>query len=396
MTNESKHAISVFYSYADEDKNLRDQLNKHLALMDHQNLIVGWHDRDIQAGTEYQHEIDEHLNTAQIILLLISSDFLASDYKYSIEMQRALERHNSGDAYVIPIILRPCDFKDAPFSDLELLPSGGKPVINWQNADDAFSDIAQGIRKVVQEISTKTKEQWLEEGHRYHSGKAYARALVAYERALRLDPNYAQAQRNKGDALYDLKRYEEALDAYNAALHLEAGSARVHSNVGDILLRLKRYDESLSAYDHAIQLAPMAANLYNDKGNVLYALKRYEESLALYNRATTLDPHFTSAYNNKGNALLRLQRYREAIAAYEHAIQLDATFAIPHNNKGRALFYLGRYREALTAYDRAIQLDPRFISAYNNRADALERLSRTQEAETMRVKAKQLQQSKQL
>jgi len=131
---------------------LRNELDKHLGLLRNQGLIAQWYDRDISAGTEWAKQIDDHLNTADIILLLISPDFIASDYCYSIEMNRALERHELGDARVIPILLRPVDWKDAPFSKLQVLPQDAQPVTTWKNQDLAFEDIAKQIRKVVNEL----------------------------------------------------------------------------------------------------------------------------------------------------------------------------------------------------------------------------------------------------
>src|SRR5207249_627965 len=93
----SPNAIEVFYSYAREDERLRKKLEKHLALLQQQDVIAGWHNRLISPGTVLEHEIDTHLNTAHIILLLISANFLASDYCYSVEMKRAIERHNAGE-----------------------------------------------------------------------------------------------------------------------------------------------------------------------------------------------------------------------------------------------------------------------------------------------------------
>src|SRR6516165_5669862 len=103
--------LTLFYSYSHEDEILRDQLEKHLRHLQRQGLISAWHDRQILAGETWEHEIDRHLEMASIILLLISPDFLGSDYCYENEMQRALERHERGEARVIPLILRPCDWQ---------------------------------------------------------------------------------------------------------------------------------------------------------------------------------------------------------------------------------------------------------------------------------------------
>ena len=150
-------AIEIFYSYSHKDKTLRGELEKRLSLLKRQGLIIGWSDRNIDAGREWANEIDTHLNTAQLILLLVSSDFIASDYCYSKEMMRAIERHERGEAHVIPIILRPTDWDESPLGKLEALPSFGKPITKWSNRDDAFLDVAKGIRKVVKELSTSTQ-----------------------------------------------------------------------------------------------------------------------------------------------------------------------------------------------------------------------------------------------
>ena len=145
--------IKVFYSYSHEDEDLRNKLGKHLAPLRREGVIIDWHDRKIGAGKEWEGEIDEHLNTAHIILLLISSDFIGSDYCHDVEMKRALERHEAGEACVIPVILRPVYWQESPFGKLQALPTGVKPVTIWGNQDAAFTDIAKGISKVVEELS---------------------------------------------------------------------------------------------------------------------------------------------------------------------------------------------------------------------------------------------------
>jgi HEAT repeat protein len=147
--------MKLFFSYAHKDEPLRDELAKHLSLLKRQNIIIDWHDRNITAGTDWAQAIDHNLNTANIILLLISADFLASDYCYDKEMTRALEHHNQSTARVIPIILRPCDWHSAPFGKLQALPKDAKPVTQWSDQDEAFTHIAQGIRKAVAELQQR-------------------------------------------------------------------------------------------------------------------------------------------------------------------------------------------------------------------------------------------------
>ncbi len=108
------------------------------------------HDRKIVAGEEWEHRIDEWLKTAQVILLLISADFLASDYCFGVEMKMALERHERGEAKVIPVIVRPVDWKGSPFSKLQFLPRDGKAVSQWATRDEAYKNITEGIREAIQ------------------------------------------------------------------------------------------------------------------------------------------------------------------------------------------------------------------------------------------------------
>ncbi|RCJ15846.1 hypothetical protein A6S26_05965 [Nostoc sp. ATCC 43529] len=145
--------VKVFFSYSHKDEALRDELATHLIMMKRQGVIEAWHDRQISAGTEWANAIDENLEVADIILLLVSANFLASNYCYDTEMKRAMERHETRQARVIPIILKPSDWNGAPFGKLQALPKNALPITKWQDQDEAFLNVAQGIRRVVEEIA---------------------------------------------------------------------------------------------------------------------------------------------------------------------------------------------------------------------------------------------------
>jgi tetratricopeptide (TPR) repeat protein len=148
----SQRAVEVFFSYAHEDEALRNELAKHLRFLERQAIIAGWHDRQITAGREWAGALDAHLQSAHIILLLVSADFLASDYCYDIEVRQAMALHEAKKARVIPIILRPVDWHSAPFGKLQALPKDGHAVTSWPNQDEAFVDVARGIRAVAEEL----------------------------------------------------------------------------------------------------------------------------------------------------------------------------------------------------------------------------------------------------
>lgn len=143
---------SVFFSYCHADETLRNQLEIQLSMLKRQGVITTWHDRRIDAGEDFAAAIDDHINHDKIILLLVSPDFLASDYCYNIEMKRALERHHAGQAIVIPVILRACDWHHAPFGGILGTPLDGKAVTQWPDRDEAFLQVAKEVRKAAEKL----------------------------------------------------------------------------------------------------------------------------------------------------------------------------------------------------------------------------------------------------
>ena len=144
--------VEIFCSYAHEDDTWQQKLETHMSLLKRQGLISLWHDRQILPGTDWTRSIDARLETASVILLLVSADFLASDYCYSVEMKRALERQEAGEARVIPILVRSVDWESAPFAHLQVLPTDAKPLASWQDEDRALADVAAGIRRAIEDV----------------------------------------------------------------------------------------------------------------------------------------------------------------------------------------------------------------------------------------------------
>jgi hypothetical protein len=154
--------IKVFFVYSHNDETYRNELEKHLAILKRDGLIETWHDRRILAGADLDKEIDQNLVESNLILLMVSPDFLASDYCYSKEMQKALKMKSDGVANVIPIILEHCDWKNTPLKNLLACPQDGKPISEYPNPNKAFNEITNEIRRVITEISgknTKTSRQ---------------------------------------------------------------------------------------------------------------------------------------------------------------------------------------------------------------------------------------------
>jgi hypothetical protein len=151
----------IFISYSHEDEYYREELDKHLVMLQRNELIQAWTDRKILPGQEWSKEISAELESSNIILLLVSSDFLASNYCFDIEVQKAMKQHEQGISTVIPIILRACDWHDAPFGKLQGLPKDAKPIKGYSDIDDAFLEVVKGLKKILTEksqVRENTKE----------------------------------------------------------------------------------------------------------------------------------------------------------------------------------------------------------------------------------------------
>jgi hypothetical protein len=149
----------VFLCYAREDEGLLEQLRKHLIAFQRQGYIEPWYDREISAGQDWKKDIDEHLNIAEIILLLVSPDFMASDYCYGVEVAKAMDRHNRGETVVIPVILRHTYWQGTLFGDLQALPEDAKPILgsDYPYRDKAFLEVIEGIRAIIEELEDTYK-----------------------------------------------------------------------------------------------------------------------------------------------------------------------------------------------------------------------------------------------
>jgi hypothetical protein len=144
--------ISIYYSYSSEDAIFLQKLDEHLSDLRRSQLITTWSDIDIRPGIEWQQEIEAQLKSADIILLLVSSRYLNSNYCYDVEMKKALEQYHDRGACVLAILLSPTRWETTPLRQLPVLPVGGKPITEWQNQDKALFDITEHIRKIVIEL----------------------------------------------------------------------------------------------------------------------------------------------------------------------------------------------------------------------------------------------------
>src|SRR6266702_1115941 len=363
----------------------------------------------------------------------ISSSFMASQYCYSMEMTRAMERHRQGKARVIPVLLRPVLFTGAPFAMLKMLPTNGKPVANWRNRDSAFVDIALGIERVVREEATKStlsgqgqqsppSQPWGAQmqpitpgGHqagwpvpsppRRRRGVLVSLTLVGLSLLLGIvvagilftlftfripacpsgspctgSPNFlsiAVALLGTLVAILLIILWRRIIQARRRVKVIEEAERQRQEEAR----RREQEEAEQQRQEEAEQQRREETRERKQEEDY------YEQALQAYDRSPHLDP---LARRGKGFALAALGRYDEALQSLYLSAVLDprpATYA----RMGDVYLALRRYSDAVTAYERAIALDPQLAPAYASLGDALEQLGRTQDAEQAREQAKQLE-----
>lgn len=166
LLNNGRMPVKVFLSYSHKDEKICERLMVHLSPLRREGSITDWYDRKILPGDDWENDIDQHLRDAQIILLLVSADFINSNYCYVKEMKLALKRHKNGNAVIIPIIIRHCDWGHSPLKSIQALPKDGRPVTAWSDEDEAFLNVVQGLRVKINALNSSTTSRVIKVGQR--------------------------------------------------------------------------------------------------------------------------------------------------------------------------------------------------------------------------------------
>jgi formylglycine-generating enzyme required for sulfatase activity len=147
--------VKLFYSYSHKDEDLRNELADHLFPLQRAGLIEVWHDREMLAGDTVGEAIAGKLRSADLVLVLVSPSFIRSEYCYDKELKNAIERHQRGEARVVPVILRPCQWQLTPLKDLLAMPTDGRAVTAWADKDQALNNVAEAIAKLAKTMRQK-------------------------------------------------------------------------------------------------------------------------------------------------------------------------------------------------------------------------------------------------
>ncbi|QDL09236.1 hypothetical protein DP113_16150 [Brasilonema octagenarum UFV-E1] len=321
-----EESIKVFISYHQNDEDFREELEKHLKSLEREKTIISWSDRKIVAGQEFKGEINKYLNQAGLILLLVSPDFIASDYHWTVEVTRALEQNAAGKATVIPVLLRYADWETPPIDKLSPLPRNREPIKSWNDRDKAFLEVINGIREAIAQLVASPN---------YSPPKQTPQELE--------DRQYQVTSLiNEADRLCEGKKFEEAVLIYKAVLSLEQNSVLAHNNLGNALYYQGKLDEAIASYQKALQIDPNLPPAHLSLGNALLLQGKLDEAIASYRNALQIDPNYAYAHFNLGNVLLLQGKRDEVIASYRNALQIDPNNAYAHNNLGIALKNQGK------------------------------------------------------
>jgi tetratricopeptide (TPR) repeat protein len=203
-------------------------------------------------------------------------------------------------------------------------------------------------------------------GNAYYRLKKYNEAIDAYKKAIEIDPKEAAAYNNMGNALSDMKKYNEAMDAYKKAINIDPNYDLAYFNLGILLNEQKKYDDAIEAYLKATEIDPKYAEAYNNMGNANYCLKKNTNAIAAYQKAITINPKYAHAYYNMGIALGKQGKYNDAISAYQKAIKIGPKDADYYYGLGYTFDELKKYKEAIGAYKKALEIKPDYKFAYDN------------------------------
>ncbi|MEH2003728.1 tetratricopeptide repeat protein [Nostoc sp.] len=409
-------SIEVFISYHQKDEELREELEMHLATLLREQTITSWHKREIIAGQEFEDEINKHLKQAGLILLLVSPDFIASDYHWTVEVTRALEQNAAGKARVIPVLLRPVDWDNPPIDKLSPLPSNRKPIKSWTDRDEAFLEVVKGIRQEVARLVASSNYSPPKDSSANQEPIALESSVdnapsqpgnqVETDLTLELPLSIAELTygTEKKIALEDGSITVTVPSGFSPGKKLRIrGKGKLNSITnqrGDLYLKvvsvqkvevsLEDYQQKLQRYEQKlIEVLQLEYPLsdYSREG-----LKNYQQMLKLRNEDVThLEEQVTAQEQekrqdkvtsliNEADRLREAKKFEEAAVKYKAALRLDPNSIIAHNNLGLALYTQGKLEEAITAYQKALEIDPNYALAHSNLGAALKNQGKLSEA----------------
>ncbi|MFB8788484.1 MAG: tetratricopeptide repeat protein [Potamolinea sp.] len=240
--------------------------------------------------------------------------------------------------------------------------------------------VSAGTISLVNVIKSNNATDWSKRGETLLELKRYKEALDAYNQAVELKPEYAEAFLGQGNSLLELKRYEESIEAYDKAIQIQPNYVDAWNGRGKALDFLQRHEAAINAFDGAIKIQPNNLESWHNKGNLQIKLQQYSEAIASFDKAVKIQPNYSPAWHRRGWALHNLRRYQEAVESYDKAVEFKPDSSDSWYQRGNALINLQKYKEAVESYDKAVQFQPNLYTAWYSKGSALSNLRQYKEA----------------
>ena len=266
--------------------------------------------------------------------------------------------------------------------------SQGLTAVDWVDKANAlwdgakFTDPKKAIEYLNEAIHLQPDyaEAYNNRGNAYTNPGQHQRAIQDFNEAIRLKPDFAMAYYNRGNAYESLGQKQRAIQDYNEAIRLKPDYVVAYNNRGNAYTDLGQHQRAIQDFNEAIRLKPDFAYAYGNRGNAYKSLGQHQRAIQDYDTVIRLEPDDAGAYNNRGIAYTNLGQKQRAIQDYNEAIRLKPDYAMAHNNRGDAAFDLGQFQRAIQDYDTVIRLEPENAWAYNGRGAACDNLGQTQQA----------------
>ena len=366
--------IKGFITYSHENTAQKDELRKRLAVMEQQNELVTWDDGQLTPGDgALQEDILKKVTESDLLLYLVSAASLASK-NCNKELAEAIKLGKK----VIPIILEHCDWLYHQVGGFEVLPHKGKPVSKWPDESEGWQNVVDGIRDAVDDIQSQAKSssesvqnkriaEWVfQQGNFLLMLSQISIAIEAYSHAIDLNPGYADAFNNRGNAYSDIDEPDQAIKDYDTAIELKPDYADPYHNRGVTYDLKGEINRAIEDYSMAIQLNTDYSNSYYNRGVAYEKKGEVDRAIEDYNMAIQLNTDYVRAYNNRGILYRKKGEINRAIEDYSMAIQLKPDYADVYYNRGIAYEKKGEVDRAIKDYNKAIELNPNYVGAYLN------------------------------
>ena len=356
--------FKLFVSYSHKDEELCTRFLEQLAQLRREGFIEAWYDRQIGAGRDWAGQINDNLKAADVIVLLVSPGFLASDYSNDVEMDCAIQRSDAGEARVVPIILRPCDWETSRFGKLQALPTGAKPVVDWKSSDHGFLDAVKQLRRMLVDmcqpgpgrVQVVVKAAVRRHPWRWAGVGLAAAAAIACLVLWLVGRRYSQ----EGIDLLNRGAYGEALDPLQRAHRLNPLDRKAACGIK--VIQVQKLIFSPDKIDSAVidadfkevkQQFPNCAYVDLLQGTYNYLNGDLVSAAKAFWNATNKEPGLAEAHANLGFMLKLDGQPQQAIDEYQLAVDAARTSPSYRTLLAGAYFEIKDYDKALQEYDKA-------------------------------------------